>query len=104
MKFRHLGVALIGIGLITGAASAQGIDQRHDNQQHRIAQGVHSGELTPGEAHRLERQQRSIDRQEARMRYRHGGRLSAHDRWVLRHRENRASAHIYHAKHNGRVG
>lgn len=99
--------ALLAAGLVLGMASgamAQTVDQRHVDQQRRIDQGVRSGALTPGETGRVERQQASIDRQEARMRARDGGRLSYQDRRILRHRENRASAHIWRAKHNGRVG
>lgn len=94
--------AVAGIGIIAGAAQAQTVDQRHAYQQQRIDNGLRSGRMTPGEAHRVERQQVSIDRQEARMRYRHGGHLNGYDRAVLQHREDRASRHIYHAKHNGR--
>ena len=103
MKTSHrIIAALLGLGFAAGAAQAQTVDQRHYSQQHRIDQGLRSGSMTPGEAHRAERQQRSIDRQEARMRYRNGGRLNGYDRAVLQHRENRASHHIYRAKHNRR--
>jgi len=98
-----MGAAALGLSVLATAANAQTVDQRHHNQQHRIAQGVRSGELTRHEARRVEHQQRSIDREEARMRWRHHGHLTAHDRWVLRHREHRASNHIYRAKHNDRV-
>ena len=102
MKLRTMiCAALASATLAAGAAQAQPVDARHANQEARIAQGVHSGALTPGERFRVQRQQRSIDRQEARMRDRDGGQLSPHDRWVLQHRENRASAHIWRAKHNG---
>lgn len=97
----YLIAGLIAVGL-AGAANAQSVDARHYDQQSRIHQGERSGQLTYGEAHRLERQQHSIDRQEARMRYRDGGHLTGHDRAVLQTRENRASAHIYRAKHNWR--
>lgn len=103
MKIGLFTTALLSVTLAAGAASAQTIDQRHGDQQARVAQGVGSGELTRHETRGIERQQRSIDRQERRMRYRDGGRLTARDRAVLRHRENRASRHIYRAKHNGRV-
>jgi hypothetical protein len=80
-------IAAMALGLTAAtAASAQGVDQRHWDQQHRINQGVRSGRLTPGEAHRVE-QQHSIDRQEARMRDRNGGRLNGYGRAVLQHRE-----------------
>lgn len=103
MKTSHrIIAALLGLGLAAGAAQAQSVDQRHANQQHRIDQGLRNGSLTPGEAHRVERQQHSIDAQEARMRYRNGGHFNRYDRAVLQHREDRASRHIYRAKHNGR--
>jgi hypothetical protein len=95
-------VVLSAVSLMAGAATAQPVDARHYNQQDRIHQGMRNGSLTPGEAHRLERQQHSIHRQEARMRYRNGGHLNGYDRAVLQHHEDRASAHIYRAKHNGR--
>ena len=95
-------LALLGAGLIGAAAQAQTVDQRHADQQRRIDRGVASGRLTPGEAAHVERQQGSIDRQEDRMRYRNGGHLNGRARAVLQHRENRASRHIYRAKHNGR--
>lgn len=94
--------ALLGLGLVGGVANAQAVDQRHTLQQQRIDRGVASGRLTPGEAASVERQQASIDRQESRMRARNGGPLTARDRAVLQHREDRASRHIYRAKHNGR--
>lgn len=102
MKIAHgIIAALIGLTAV-GAAQAQPIDQRHYNQDRRIDQGIRSGRLTPHEARRLDHQQRSISRQEDRMRYRNGGHLTGRDRAVLRHREDRASRHIYRAKHNHR--
>lgn len=99
---RRIFAALAAMGLAAGAAQAQTVDQRHYDQQRRIDQGLRTGSMTPGEARRVEHQQHSIDRQESRMRYRNGGRLNGHDRAVLQHREDRASRHIYRAKHNHR--
>jgi hypothetical protein len=98
-----MGAAALGFSLLATAATAQTVDQRHYHQQHRVAEGVHSGQLTRHEYNRVEHQQRSIDRQEAHMRWRHHGHLTRHDRAVLRHRENRASDRIYRDKHNHRV-
>jgi hypothetical protein len=96
-------IAAMALGLTTAtAATAQTVDQRHANEQHRINHGVRSGRLTPAEAHRVEHQHHSIDNQEARMRDRNGGHLNGYDRAMLQHREDRASNHIYNAKHNGR--
>lgn len=98
---RTIITALIGLSL-AGAASAQTVDQRHADQQQRIDRGVVSGRLTPGEAASVERQQGRVDRAEARDRIRNGGYLTAANRAHLQARENRASAHIYRAKHNAR--
>ena len=95
-----LAASLIG----AGSAMAQGVDARHVRQEDRIIQGERSGALTRREAIGVQRQQASIDREEARMRAHHGGRLTHYDRVALEHRENRASRHIYHAKHNHRFG
>ena len=91
-----LGLAVAGIA----PASAQ-VDQRHYDQQHRIAQGVRSGALTGHEARRLEHQQGRIDRTEQRMRARNGGYLTPGQRARLAQRENHASRAIYRDKHNG---
>ena len=99
---KRFAAALLGLSVLAGAAQAQTVDQRHYDQQRRIEQGERSGNLTPHEVRRVERQQGRIDRAEARMRYRHDGHLTHRDRIRLQHRENRASRHIYRAKHNGR--
>lgn len=101
MQTKTLPIALILFGLAVPAA-AQTVDQRHADQADRIGQGIASGRLTPGEAEHVERQQGSIDAQESRMRSRDDGHLTGRDRAVLEHRENRASRHIYRAKHNRR--
>lgn len=79
------------------------VGQRRENQQDRIAQGIKSGQLTPGESARLEHQQRSINREDASMRSANSGKLTAGDRAALNRRQNRASGNIYAKKHNGRA-
>lgn len=76
------------------------IQHRKNRQQQRIAQGVHSGQLTPHETAHLERRQASINRQEHRMRSRDNGHLTRADRARLNHRQNRTSRAIYNKKHN----
>lgn len=78
--------------------------QRKENQQDRIAQGVRSGQLTPGETARLERQQQGINREQHRMRRSDNGHLTRADRKALNRRQNRASRNIYRKKHNARHG
>ncbi|HTV59473.1 MAG TPA: hypothetical protein VMJ93_11440 [Verrucomicrobiae bacterium] len=76
------------------------VGQRRENQQDRIAQGIRSGQLTPGESSRLERQQQGINREDAHMRSANGGKLTGADRRALNQRQNRASNNIYNKKHN----
>jgi len=88
--------------LMTGALYAgtddPRIQQREQNQQQRIDQGVKSGELTPGEAGRLERQQTKIKQDEARMKS--DGKLTKKERRKLTREQNRASKNIARKKHN----
>ena len=79
----------------------QTIQQRKENQQDRIAQGVQSGQLTPGETSKLEKQQQGINREEAGMREANGGKLTGADKKALNQQQNRASRNIYNKKHNG---
>lgn len=78
------------------------IGRRRENQQDRLAQGIKSGSLTPGEASRLEGRQRRLNRQTRDMREDNGGRLSAAQKRAINRRQNRASRQIYRAKHNRR--
>lgn len=107
-----MAAAAVFLTLGTGAAWAQAapgstagvaIDQREANQQKRIEQGIASGQLTGKEAANLERREASIARQEARMRARDGGELTARDRKVLNRRLDNTSAAIHRDKHNNRT-
>lgn len=77
------------------------VGQRRENQQDRIAQGIRSGQLRPGETARLEGQQQNINRQVAADRQANGGRLTGSERSAINRRQNRASGNIYAKKHNG---
>lgn len=83
------------------AAPAQSVassDTPKINQQKRIAQGVRSGEITRHELMQLKKEQRHI-RQFARRAHADGH----FDRWErhnLKDMRQRASKHIYRAKHN----
>jgi hypothetical protein len=57
------------------------VGQRRENQQDRIAQGIRSGQLRPGETARLEGQQQSINH--AGMRQANGGSLTGADRAAI---------------------
>lgn len=79
------------------------IGQRKENQQDRIAQGVKSGQLTPGETAKLEKQQQGINRETAAMREANGGKLTKADRKAVNQQQNQASKNIYNKKHNARA-
>ena len=93
--------------LLTGAGFAQvtgqSIQERKNNQQERIRQGVRSGELTRGETRNLERREASVNREEHAMRRADGGHLTAHDKAVLTRQQNHISRSISKDKHNDRV-
>jgi hypothetical protein len=76
-------------------------DHRQDYQQERIHQGVRTGNLTPGEARYLEREQGRIQAAEDRMRA--DGRLSPWERQRLNQMQNQANRDIYRLSNNGRT-
>ncbi len=94
--------ALAGSLILSTAAMAQSttpyINARQENQQTRIAQGVRSGELTAGEAARLERQEAKIQHQKYEAK-KHGH-LNKYERAKLNRKLNKESHKIYRAKHN----
>ena len=67
-------------------------------QERRIHQGLHSGQLTPGEFRRLENQQARIRATEAQMRA--DGRLTRGEKAQLAQMQERAGRDIYRYKHN----
>ncbi len=94
------GMAICGVfGQAAGAQA--GIRSREHRLQARIAQGIHSGELTAREAARLERQEARI-RHEERL-FRADGRLSPAERAHLDRDLNRASRSICREKHDGQA-
>jgi len=92
-------VAVLAGLAIAPPAEAGTINRRQANQQHRIAQGVASGALTPLETARLEARAVSIARQEAFMRATGCG-LTLRERSVLHHRLDTLSGSIWREKHD----
>jgi hypothetical protein len=74
------------------------INQRQENQQDRIQQGVKSGQLTRREAQRLESIEGRI--QANKLIDKSDGHVSPRERAQLDRELNRASRDIYRAKHN----
>jgi hypothetical protein len=76
------------------------VDQRRENQQDRIAQGIKSGKLTAGETAKLENQQKGINQQVAADRKANGGKLTTAEKKQVNHEQNQASKNIHHKKNN----
>ena len=72
--------------------------KRQVHQQQRIKEGVKSGELTKGEAARLEAQQGKIAVDKAKAKS--DGVVTAKERAKLHREQDRASKNIYRKKHN----
>ena len=102
-----MSVMLAGVALAQSAAPAPAatstprIDQRRENQQDRIQQGVKSGQLTRHEARTLRRGQRRIARMEQRAKA--DGQVSPQERHRITVAQNQQSRKIYRLKHNNRT-
>lgn len=100
---RILALSLLASIGVAGSALAEGrIQERKENQQDRIAQGVRSGSLTPRETARLENHEARLNGEIRDMRQDNGGKLTPHDRRIVNRQQNRLSRQIYRDKHNGK--
>ena len=79
------------------------VNGRETNQQDRIANGVKSGQLTPGETRRLERGEQRLQRNEKRDMAKDNGHLTRKDQAQLNHEANHMSKRIAADKHNGKT-
>ena len=78
------------------------VGQRRENQQDRIAQGIKSGQLKPGETAHLENKEQGINKEVSGMRQANGGKLTQADKRAVNQQQNKVSGQIYNKKHNGR--
>lgn len=78
------------------------IGNREQQQQQRIAQGVRSGQVTAGEASKMEGEQQAIQRQIHSDKAANGGKLTQSEKQQVNHMQNNASKQIYNKKHNTR--
>lgn len=80
-------------------ASAKSVyTDRRINQQNRVEQGIKSGELTKGEAARIESQEHRINTM--RDKFLSDGSLSPEEKLKLKAAQNRESKTIYNQKHD----
>jgi galactitol-specific phosphotransferase system IIB component len=75
------------------------VDQRLDNQQARINQGLANGTMTGKEAARDESHDANIAKRESVDEAKHGGHLTKAEQNRLNRSENRNSQRIYRQKH-----
>jgi len=118
---KSLSILAVGGMILVGAAAAQtqsntsgagpGVDdpghprvnqvnQREQNQQDRIANGVKNGTMTPGQAAHVEGQEQHIENQEKRDMAKNNGHLTKGEQKQLNKEQNKTSKEIYKDKHS----
>jgi hypothetical protein len=85
------------------AGPRQAVNQRLQNQQARINQGIKSGKLTRKEAGNLEARDARIKNNERFDRREDNGKLTSSQRASLNKQLNKTSSKIYRDKHNGKT-
>ncbi len=95
-------ISLFTLSSLASIASAGTPGNRQAHQRARIHDGVKNGDLLPREARRLAIEQRHIQKTKKRMRA-DDGKLDPAERARLDKMQDRASRHIFRAKHNGRA-
>ena len=83
-----------------GQVTGQTIQQRAENQQDRIANGMKTGDLTAGEAANLQTKEAKINQEARVMRQQDDGKLTAADKAKLTQQQNQLSKQITQDTHN----
>jgi hypothetical protein len=76
------------------------VNDRRENQQDRIANGIDSGQLTAGETKSLEGREANLNREIRDDRQANGGKLTQTEHQQVNAQQNRLSNNIYADKHN----
>ncbi len=92
--------AIFVFSVTTAALDAATVNQRRENQQDRIAQGVKSGQLTAHETASLEGKESRLNHQIRNDRRHDNGHLTAGERARVNREQNALSRDIYRDKHN----
>jgi hypothetical protein len=105
---KNLAAVAIALGMLVPAAWAQSatpagtkspvINERKDNQQERIGEGVEKGSLTAAEAAKLERKEAAINKETKAMKA--DGNFTAAERARVRRQQDAMSRRIYAQKHD----
>jgi hypothetical protein len=99
-RFNRLWMGAVLGAALTFGVSAQTVNQRRENQQDRIAQGVQSGSLTAGETANLEQKEAAINQEVHTDRSLDGGHLTQQEKNIVNGQQNAMSRQIYRDKHN----
>ena len=83
-----------------GTAAMDSVNGRRFNQQGRIANGISSGQLTPGETKNLESREAHLNGEIHNDRAANGGTLTPQERQQVNRQQNNLSRSIYDDKHN----
>lgn len=102
-------LTMVAAGLLVGATGSAFADdppegriqQRKENQQKRIGNGVENGSLTPKETVHLEKKEGKLNREIHHDRVQNGGNLTNKEKAQVNRQQNRLSRQIYKDKHNG---
>ncbi len=78
------------------------VGQRRANQQQRIANGIDKGQISAGQASRLEGKEQNINKQAAADRAANGGKLTPAERQQINQKQNGASRAIANDRHEER--
>jgi hypothetical protein len=101
--FAMLALPVVAQNANSAPVTGQTIQDRKENQQDRIGQGVQSGQLTAGEAANLEKKEATVNQEERDMRKLDNGKLTTGDKKTLTQQQNQLSNQIYKDKHNSAV-
>ncbi|HYA95463.1 MAG TPA: hypothetical protein VEC95_04245 [Terriglobales bacterium] len=103
LMFAGSAVAQTGAGpgvVDPGHPRVNEVNQREENQQQRIANGIKNGSLSPQQASNLEKREASVQKQEQADMAKHNGHLTKVEQRQLNRRENHISKSIYKDKHD----
>jgi hypothetical protein len=109
ISFLSTALAILALPLVaqstntSAPVTGESIQDRKENQQDRIGQGVQSGQLTAGETSNLEKKEAAINQEEHDMRKLDNGKLTTADKKTLTQQQNQVSKQIYQDKHNSAV-
>ena len=93
---------IVGVTGIGFADEPEGrIQQRKENQQARIGNGVKNGTLSPRETVNLEKKEGALNHEIHHDRVQNGGNLTNKEKAQVNRQQNHLSRQIYKDKHNG---